>query len=201
VAAISEYVKGEPSRLVLALVEREIRDTLRDWRMVAPIVVLTLFFPALMSFVADMALDWVARYGAPLIGERMLPFLLMMVGFFPISFSLVIALETFVGEKERRSLEPLLSTPLTDAQLYLGKTLAAMIPPLLAAYLGIAVYLLGLYFIKGWMPPLTLIVLMVVLTTVEGVVMVSGAVVVSSQFHHHSHGAPGAGGGSHHVLG
>jgi uncharacterized membrane protein SpoIIM required for sporulation/ABC-type transport system involved in multi-copper enzyme maturation permease subunit len=181
VAAISEYVRGEPSRLVLALVEREIRDTLRDWRMVAPIVVLTLFFPALMSFVADMALDWVARYGAPLIGERMLPFLLMMVGFFPISFSLVIALETFVGEKERRSLEPLLSTPLTDAQLYLGKTLAAMIPPLLAAYLGIAVYLAGLYFIKGWMPPLTLIVLMVVLTTVEGVVMVSGAVVVSSQ--------------------
>jgi len=181
VVAISERVRGEPIRLVLALVEREIRDTLRDWRMVVPIVILTLFFPALMSFVADMALDWVARYGAPIVGERMIPFLLMVVGFFPISFSLVIALETFVGEKERRSLEPLLSTPLTDAQLYLGKTLAAMIPPLLAAYLGIAVYLIGLYFIKGWTPSLTLITLMVVLTTVEGLVMVSGAVVVSSQ--------------------
>lgn len=182
--AISERMRaltGEPLRLVLALIEREMRDTLRDWRIVVPIVVLTLFFPALMSFVADMALDWVAKYGAPIIGERMLPFLLMVVGFFPISFSLVIALETFVGEKERQSLEPLLATPLTDAQLYLGKTLAAMLPPLLASYLGITVYLVGLYFFKGWTPAPILSVLIIVLTTMEALVMVSGAVVVSSQ--------------------
>jgi ABC-type transport system involved in multi-copper enzyme maturation permease subunit len=166
---------------VLTLVQREIRDTLRDWRMVVPILILTLIFPALMSFVADMALNWVARYGASVVGDRLMPFLLMVVGFFPISFSLVIALETFVGEKERRSLEPLLATPLSDAQLYLGKTLAAMIPPLLAAYLGITVYLIGLYFFEGWVPSLTLLVLILLLTTAEGLVMVSGAVVVSSQ--------------------
>lgn len=168
-------------RMMLTLVGREIRDTLRDWRIVVPIVILTLFFPVLMSFVADMALNWVAKYGEPIIGERLIPFLLMVVGFFPISFSLVIALETFVGEKERKSLEPLLATPLTDAQLYLGKTLAAMVPPLLAAYLGIIVYLVGLYFFKGWIPPLTLLVLVVLLTSAETLVMVSGAVVVSSQ--------------------
>lgn len=171
----------DPLRLVFTLVGREIRDTLRDWRMVVPIVILTLFFPALMSWVANYALRGVAQYGAEIVGERMIPFLLMVVGFFPISFSLVIALETFVGEKERRSLEPLLATPLSDAQLYVGKTLAAMIPPLLAAYLGITVYLTGLYFIEGWSPPLVLLILVVVLTTVKGVVMVSGAVVVSSQ--------------------
>jgi ABC-type transport system involved in multi-copper enzyme maturation permease subunit len=183
-AAVTERLRaatGEPLRMVRTLVAREIRDTLRDWRLVVPIVILTLFFPALMSFVADMALSWVARYGAPIIGERLLPFLLMMVGFFPISFSLVIALETFVGEKERKSLEPLLATPLTDAQLYLGKTLAAVIPPLLAAYLGIGVYLVGLYFIEGWTPPPVLLALIVLLTTAEGLVMVSSAVVISSQ--------------------
>lgn len=168
-------------RLIATLVSREVRDTLRDWRIVTPIFILTVFFPALMSFVADLALDWVASYGASVVGDRLLPFLLMVVGFFPISFSLVIALETFVGEKERRSLEPLLATPLTDAQLYMGKMLAAMLPPLLAAYLGIVVYLLGLYFFKGWTPPFVLIVLMFLLTTAEGLVMVSGAVVVSSQ--------------------
>ena len=174
-------VAAESLRLMLTLVRREIRDTLRDWRIVVPIVILTLFFPALMSFVADMALNWVAKYGEPIIGERLLPFLLMVVGFFPISFSLVIALETFVGEKERKSLEPLLATPLTDAQLYLGKMLAAMIPPLLAAYLGVTVYLVGLYFFKGWTPSPTLLVLVLLLTTAEALVMVSGAVVVSSQ--------------------
>jgi len=174
-------IDSEWLRLVFTLVRREVRDSLRDWRIVIPIVILTLFFPILMSFVADMALDWVAKYNAPIVGERMLPFLLLVVGFFPISFSLVIALETFVGEKERKSLEPLLATPLTDAQLYLGKTLAAMIPPLLASYLGITVYLIGLYFIKGWTAPSVLVVLILVLTTMEGLVMVTGAVVVSSQ--------------------
>jgi uncharacterized membrane protein SpoIIM required for sporulation/ABC-type transport system involved in multi-copper enzyme maturation permease subunit len=183
-AAVAERMRaatGESFRMVFTLVGREIRDTLRDWRIVLPVVILTLFFPALMSFVADMALNWVAKYGEPIIGERLLPFLLMVVGFFPISFSLVIALETFVGEKERKSLEPLLATPLTDAQLYLGKTLAAMIPSLLAAYLGICVYLVGLYLFKGWTPSPVLLVLIILLTTAEGLVMVSGAVVVSSQ--------------------
>jgi uncharacterized membrane protein SpoIIM required for sporulation/ABC-type transport system involved in multi-copper enzyme maturation permease subunit len=175
------FQPSQPLRMLIALVEREIRDTLRDWRIVVPIVILTSFFPALMSFVADLALKWVAKYGDPILGERLIPFLLMMVGFFPISFSLVIALETFVGEKERNSLEPLLATPLTDTQLYLGKTLAAMIPPLLAAYLGIGVYLIGLYFFKGWMPSPVLLALVLLLTTAKGVVMVSGAVVLSSQ--------------------
>lgn len=173
---------NETLRLVWTIVRREIRDTLRDWRMVAPILVLTLFFPALMSFVANAALNWVQKYGgAPIIGERLIPFLLMVVGFFPISFSLIIALETFVGEKERHSLEPLLATPLTDAQLYLGKTLAALVPPLAASYLGITVYLAGLYFFEGWSPPPVLLLLVLVLTTAEGLVMVTGAVVVSSQ--------------------
>lgn len=167
--------------LVLTLVQREIGDTLRDWRMVIPIVILTLLFPLLMSLVADTALGWVARYGAPIVGERILPFLLLVVGFFPISFSLVIALETFVGEKERHSLEPLLATPLSDAELYLGKTLAALVPPLLAAYLGIGVYLLGLSLFEGWLPSPTLVALILLLTTAEGLVMVSGAVIVSSQ--------------------
>jgi uncharacterized membrane protein SpoIIM required for sporulation/ABC-type transport system involved in multi-copper enzyme maturation permease subunit len=181
VAGRRREVMVDSLRMMLTLVGREVRDTLRDWRIVVPIVILTLFFPALMSFVADLVLNWVARYGEPIIGERLLPFLLMVVGFFPISFSLVIALETFVGEKERKSLEPLLATPLTDAHLYLGKTLAAMIPPLLAAYLGITVYLVGLYFFKGWVPPLILLMLVILLTTAEALVMVSGAVVVSSQ--------------------
>lgn len=172
---------AESWRLIKTVVEREVYDTLRDWRMVVPIVILTLFFPAFMSWIANLALRGVTRYGAEIVGERMIPFLLMVVGFFPISFSLVIALETFVGEKERKSIEPLLATPLTDAQLYVGKMLAAMIPPLLASYLGVTVYLLGLYVIEGWSPPLVVLILVLLLTTAEGVVMVSGAVVVSSQ--------------------
>jgi uncharacterized membrane protein SpoIIM required for sporulation/ABC-type transport system involved in multi-copper enzyme maturation permease subunit len=168
-------------RRAWVITRREVRDTMRDWRLVIPIGLLTLVFPLLMQFTADLAQRWVQRWGAAIIGERIIPFLLMIVGFFPISFSLVIALETFVGEKERHSLEPLLATPLTNTELYWGKTLAAMIPPVCASYMGLTVYLVGLYLTIGWVPTLELLGLIVSLTTAEALVMVSGAVVISSQ--------------------
>jgi uncharacterized membrane protein SpoIIM required for sporulation/ABC-type transport system involved in multi-copper enzyme maturation permease subunit len=166
----------------LIITRREVRDSLRDWRIIAPIVILTFAFPALAQFVASQFAGFVAGFGAELIGERMIPFLLMIVGFFPISISLVIALETFVGEKERRSLEPLLSTPLTNTELYIGKTLAAMLPPLLSSYGGMLVYLSSLvYGDLAWRPQPLLIVQIILLTTVQALVMITGAVVVSSQ--------------------
>ena len=173
--------RGAWWRGVWLLTRRELRDTLRDWRMVMPIVLLTLAFPVIMTVTAGAAQNFVNRYGTPLIAERLIPFLLMIVGFFPISFSLVIALEAFVGERERKSLEPLLATPLTNGQLYTGKMLASMIPALMAAYLGVAVYLLGLLIFRGWTPSPILLAQVLALTTMEGLVMVSGAVVVSSR--------------------
>ncbi len=166
----------------LIITRREVRDSFRDWRIIAPIILLTFFFPFLAQNVAANFAGFVASYGAEIIGERTIPFLLMIVGFFPISISLVIALETFVGEKERRSLEPLLSTPLSNTELYIGKTLAAMIPPLLASFGGMIVYLLTLLGGElAWRPPAMLIVQIFILTIVQALVMVTGAVVVSSQ--------------------
>jgi uncharacterized membrane protein SpoIIM required for sporulation/ABC-type transport system involved in multi-copper enzyme maturation permease subunit len=168
-------------RTALVITRREMRDTFRDWRIIFPVIVLTLVFPALMNFTARQAIKFVERYNAPLVAERMIPFLLLVVGFFPISVSLVIALESFVGEKERRSIEPLLCSPLSDGQLYLGKLLAAMVPPLLASYMGISVYLIGLYIQVRWTPEPILLTQILLLTTVQAILMVSGAVVVSSQ--------------------
>ncbi|MBE2222895.1 MAG: stage II sporulation protein M [Anaerolineae bacterium] len=165
----------------MVLARREVKDTFRDWRILTPIIMLTLLFPALMNFTAGRMLDFVSDYGAEIIATQMIPFLLLVVGFFPMSFSLIIALEAFVGEKERKSLEPLLATPLTDAQLYLGKMVAVLVLPLLSAYLGMTVYVLGLYFSIGYSPPAQLFAQAIMLTTVQGIIMVSAAVVVSSQ--------------------
>ncbi len=166
----------------LIITRREVRDSFRDWRIIGPIVILTFLFPGLAQFVAGRFAAFVEGYGAAVIGTRTVPFLLMIVGFFPISISLVIALETFVGEKERRSLEPLLSTPLTNTELYIGKTLAAMLPPLLSSYGGMTVYLVSLIFGDlAWRPHAMLVAQIIVLTTVQALVMVTGAVVVSSQ--------------------
>ncbi|NMC78772.1 MAG: ABC transporter permease subunit, partial [Chloroflexi bacterium] len=171
----------EELRPALVVMRREIKDTLRDWRLVVPIVILVTIFPFLANFAASRGLDFVNQYGATLIIERLLPFLMLVVGFFPSTFSLVIALETFVGEKERRSLEPLLATPLTNFQLYLGKLLAATIPPVLASYLGMTVYLVMVWLTVVWYPSLSLLLVSFVLATAEALVMVTGAVIVSSQ--------------------
>lgn len=166
----------------LIITRREVRDSFRDWRILTPIIILTFLFPFLAQILASEFLDFVTGHEAQVIGERSIPFLLMVVGFFPISISLVIALETFVGEKERRSLEPLLSTPLTNSELYIGKTLAAMIPPLVSSYGGMAVYIISLLISDvAWRPQPMLVFQIVLLTTVQALVMVTGAVVVSSQ--------------------
>ncbi len=168
-------------RMALYITRREVRDSLRDWRIIFPILILTLVFPALAIAVARMVLGFTERYGASLIGDQLVPFMLLIVGFFPMSFSLVIALETFVGEKERNSLEPLLATPITNTQLYVGKMLAAIIPPLATSYLGIIVYTLGLVLLVDWVISTQLFFQIILLSTIQGFLMVSAAVVVSSQ--------------------
>jgi uncharacterized membrane protein SpoIIM required for sporulation len=167
--------------MALLVTRREVRDSFRDWRIIFPLLILTFFFPALATFTARLLFNFVAQFNASLVGERLVPFILLVVGFFPMSFSLVIALETFVGEKERKSLEPLLSTPLTNSQLYVGKMFAAIIPPLITSYLGIAVYVVGLVLFANYVIPAPLFIQIVLLSTVQGLLMVSAAVIVSSQ--------------------
>jgi uncharacterized membrane protein SpoIIM required for sporulation/ABC-type transport system involved in multi-copper enzyme maturation permease subunit len=181
VETIPRYQRGTLAN-ALVITRREVRDNLRDWRIVTPIVILTVIFPFLMDFTSRWATNWVSQFTDPILVERLNPFLLMIVGFFPISFSLIIALESFVGEKERNSIEPILSMPLSDLELYLGKMLSSLLLPLGAAYLGITVFLTTRILTNPpWIPPLELAVLMIMLTTFEALVMVSGAVVISSQ--------------------
>jgi uncharacterized membrane protein SpoIIM required for sporulation/ABC-type transport system involved in multi-copper enzyme maturation permease subunit len=175
-------LKRNSLQSALVITRREVSDNLHDWRIVTPILVLTLIFPFLMDFTSRWATNWVSRFTDPILIERLNPFLLLVVGFFPISFSLIIALESFVGEKERNSIEPILAMPLTDLELYLGKMLSSLFLPILSSYLGISVFLImRLVTSPPWVPSLNLTILMFLLTTAEALVMVSGAVVVSSQ--------------------
>jgi uncharacterized membrane protein SpoIIM required for sporulation len=160
---------------------RELRDQLRDWRIIFPMVVLTLIMPFLAILGAQAAIDFTSNYGTPLIAERLVPFLLMVVGYFPITVSLVIALESFVGEKERGTIEPLLVTPLKDWQLFTGKLIAGTAAPLVTSYLGITVYLIGLHFQQIPIPDLNRMLQTLILTSVQALLMVSGAILISTQ--------------------
>jgi len=164
----------------LLVARRELRDSLSDWRIIAPVALLTFLFPWVVMYSTQFGIGYAERYDSDLVLSRLIPFATMVVGFFPVSFSLVIALESFVGEKERNTLESLLSTPITDGALYVGKLLAALTLPLLGSLLAIAIFCLGLPRVTGQHVPLDLLGQMVVLTLTLTLGMVAGAVVVSS---------------------
>jgi uncharacterized membrane protein SpoIIM required for sporulation/ABC-type transport system involved in multi-copper enzyme maturation permease subunit len=168
-------------QMIWLVTQRELRDQLRDWRILSPLIVLTLSFPFLMNEVAYQAVAFFAKYGTTLIADRLVPFSVLIIGFFPITVSLVVALESFVGEKERGTIEPLLSSPMKDWHLYSGKVLVGVVTPLIASYSSIALYLFMVSHQHLQMPSFYTLTLLVVLTTAHAVLMVSAAIVISVQ--------------------
>ena len=65
----------------------------------------------------------------------------------PMMMPVFIAAYSIVGEKETRSLEPLLATPITVGELLLGKSIAAVAPAVILSWLSYAVLVAGGYFI------------------------------------------------------
>src|SRR6476646_2402661 len=128
---------------------RDMRDLVGDWRIIGPAILLIVVFPLLMVVMSSQGRLFLTHAYPAFSFDSLVPFALMLVGFFPVSFSLMIALESFAGEKERNTLEALLSTPLSDRALYLGKLLASLIPPLLASYLSMGLYLSGVMLATG----------------------------------------------------
>ncbi len=57
----------------------------------------------------------------------------------PIAISSTSAAFSIVGEKQQRTLEPILATPITDRQFLLGKLLAALLPTMAATWIAAAV--------------------------------------------------------------
>jgi ABC-type transport system involved in multi-copper enzyme maturation permease subunit len=78
-------------------------------------------------------------------GYLLAPFFLIM----PLMFSTVVGAESFVGEKERKTLEALLYTPATDGELFLGKVLASVSPAVALAWLSFLVYAIVVN-VAGW---------------------------------------------------
>lgn len=73
------------------------------------------------------------------------PFFLIV----PLMISSVIGADSFAGEKERKTLESLLYTPITTAELFLGKTAAAFVPAVLVSWGAFLLYIVVVN-LAGW---------------------------------------------------
>ncbi len=90
-------------------------------------------------------------YGDPVFGLLLLPsistLLAPMLGMIAIIPASMIAANALVGEKEMNTLEPLLSTPLTDRELLIGKLLSSFIPSMALLLGSIVVSEIGTFII------------------------------------------------------
>ena len=77
-----------------------------------------------------------------LINQFMVLFMIL-----PLAIPSTISAYSIVGEKTTRSLEPLLATPITTAQLLIAKGFAAAIPAIMATFASFGIYALGAWII------------------------------------------------------
>jgi len=104
----------------------------------------------------------------------------------PAMLPIVIATTSIIGEKELKSLEPLLATPISTSELLLGKTLAAAAIPVVATWTTYAVTAVVAWFVA---PPLTAaflvrpawVLAMMLLSPLLAVLAVLVGVVISSR--------------------
>jgi ABC-2 type transport system permease protein len=117
-----------------------------------------------------------------LVNQFMILFMLM-----PLIIPISIAAYSIVGEKSTRSLEPLLATPITTRELLIGKSLAAIIPAVLATWGGFLIFVIGAPLV-GAQPPVikyllspTWLLAILVAGPLMSIVAVTFAIMVSSR--------------------
>jgi ABC-type Na+ efflux pump permease subunit len=143
---------------VRAVIGRELKEVVANrWLLVGivlpPVALVT--FPLLLGvFMPNETLppefrqqilsqrpEWAALSERELTGaftvQQFLPYFLLMPAYVP----LAIATFSIIGEKQSRSLEAVLATPIRTTELLAGKTLAALVPGVLTGWLTYAVFI------------------------------------------------------------
>lgn len=98
-----------------------------------------------------------------------------------------IAAYSIVGEKVEKSLEPLLATPITDSEILLGKAISALLPTLMAMYVGAAIFMTGMDLVAYpklgyyYFPNVTIATLLLVLVPIASVMSILYSIIVSSR--------------------
>src|SRR5262249_7052063 len=162
-------------RKAALVARRDLRDATSELPLIAAGVALPLAFPiAWASGVRALAF----LGGGTAVVDRLSLVGAFFVVFIPASFSLVLALESFVGERERTTLEVLLSTPLRESEIYAGKVAAVLAVSLTLCYGGLLIYGLVAFPGLGYFP-IAILLALALSTICQVAAMVAGAVIIS----------------------
>jgi ABC-2 type transport system permease protein len=192
---------------VRALVRKEFLDLARNRTVLLPVVLVTVM-TLVIAFGIAIALP--AMTGQPL-GEdadllhvstlmgggdelssdgRVQLFLfhqfLLLFLVIPITGAMALAAHAVVGEKQARTLEPLLATPITTLELLVAKVLGALIPTFAISLVGLVIYVLGIALlaepgVAAAMGSARTAALMLVVAPAAALISLQGAIVISSR--------------------
>ena len=154
------------SGIVVTVLRREWAETVRNRLLMStiliPPMILTIAPLVLAGVVGDRALppqladqvlaqrpEWAAFSASELAGafavQQFLAFFLLMPAYIPLS----IATFSIIGEKQARTLEPVLATPIRTVELLTGKAVAALVPGVLAGWVTYVVFVVLASFVYG----------------------------------------------------
>ncbi len=152
--------------IVWTILRREwiemVRNRLLLSTILIPPLVLTIAPIALAGAIGERALpeelaaqvllqrpEWAAFTAGELAGafavQQFLVFFLLMPAYIPLS----IATFSIIGEKQARSLEPVLAAPIRTVELLTGKTIAALVPGVLAGWFTYVLFVFLSSFVYG----------------------------------------------------
>jgi ABC-type Na+ efflux pump permease subunit len=131
------YTPPGALRTTWLIARRAAIESLRDRNTALTNIIMVVVLPALVAL--DLVLPGAAH--AITFGQQQglgvqLAIYLLAVGIFPSGGSVGIAAGVFAGEKEQGNLTPLLASPATNAAIFGGKVLGAILPPMLYATLA-----------------------------------------------------------------
>jgi ABC-type Na+ efflux pump permease subunit len=144
---------------VLAITSKDMKEVFSSVSIYGPMIGVPSFFALILPILTY----YVAIYAGPTLAEKLASIAvtstsavsmsgLLFINFFsvnvlgpifmtmPILTASVIAADSFAGEKERKTSEALLATPVSSSELLLGKVLASFIPTTLLTVFVFAIY-------------------------------------------------------------
>lgn len=197
-------------RRLWAVMRKDLLEVVGTGQVLLPMIIVPLVFvvilPAAMilgsqGLLGDPDIARMIEGLPPVIGEQLVDFddrqtvvyiltVFVFASFFliiPIMVSTIIAANSFAGEKERKTLEGLLYTPITDLELVGAKILSALIPALMISWICFLVYAVlvnvlaypifqGLFF-----PTVNWLVMMVLLVPAVACMAIALVVLISSK--------------------
>ena len=129
-------------RLAFVVMRHEVSELARNKQLIIPITI----FPLIVSIIVPVVgvqYESLAGFYETYIGAAFIPMFLMI----PVALPTSISAYSIVGEREAKTIEPLLATPITNAELLVGKSLTAFVVSQVLTWLSFCVFALISFYI------------------------------------------------------